>query len=85
MIGVLGAFAIIMPLLAVAALSLAAAMDLEARAHIYKDMREFLEQQTAHLNAASERSYPRLLLETESRLLGETANWFSRRSFAGVA
>jgi len=77
---------ILLPVLAVAALSLAAAFDLEARRHTFKEMHEFLERQTRHLTeAASEREFAKLLLETESRLLGETVNWFSRRSFTGVA
>jgi hypothetical protein len=82
----LGSFAIIMPVLAVAALSLAAVLDLEARKHTYQEMVEFLEQQLEYLNSAeTEPEFARLLLETESRILGETANWYSRRSFTGVA
>jgi hypothetical protein len=84
--GTLGGLAIALPVLAVAALSLAAAMDLEARKHTYAEMLAFLEEQKDRLNqAATERDFVRLLLETESRQLGEIANWFSRRSFTGVA
>ena len=84
--GTLGGLAITLPVLAVAALSLAAAMDLEARKHTYAEMLAFLEEQKDRMNqAATERDFVRLLLETESRLLGEIANWFSRRSFTGVA
>jgi hypothetical protein len=82
----LGGLAIALPVLAVAALSLAAAMDLEARKHTYGEMLEFLHEQKNRLNQApTERDFVRLLLETESRLLGETTNWHSRRSFTGVA
>jgi len=86
MTAVLGTLAIVMPVLAAAALSLAAAHDLEAQGHTYQEMFEFLERQKEYLRAAtSERDYADLVLETESRLLGETANWFSRRFFTGVA
>jgi hypothetical protein len=82
----LGGLAIVLPLLAVGALSLAAAMDLEARGHIYQEMLVFLEKQLGNFAAAaSEPDLARLVLETESHLLGETVNWFSRRSFTGVA
>jgi hypothetical protein len=85
LIGLLGTLAIVMPVLAAGALSLAGAMDLEAQEHTYREMLEFLEQQEMNLNGAgSERDYAALVLETESALLGETANWFSRRSFTGV-
>ncbi len=33
----------------------------------------------------SPREFVSLLQETESRLLGEVAGWYSRRSFTGVA
>ena len=82
----LGALAIVLPLLAVGALSLAAALDLEAREHTYDEIRAFLREQERHLKEVTlERDFARLVLETESQLLGETANWFSRRSFTGVA
>lgn len=83
---VLGALAVFLPVLAVGAMSIAAAHDLEGRIHTYKDMEKFLKRQQKSLKAAtSEGDFVRLLMETESRLLGETANWFSRRSFTGVA
>lgn len=83
---VLGSLAILLPVLAVAALSLAAAFDLEARVHTSGEILAFLKRQRHLLHhAASERECERLLLETESRLLGENANWFSRRSFTGIA
>jgi hypothetical protein len=84
--GVLGGVAVFFPVVAVASLSLAAAFDLEARFHTYEQMHELLTRQVKRLNAASsQHEFARLLLETESHLLGETANWFARRSFTGVA
>jgi hypothetical protein len=81
-----GFLATFLPVLAVAALSLAAAFDLEARKHSYHDMAAFLKQQVARLQAAtSENEFSRLVLETEVRLIGETANWYARRAFTGVA
>lgn len=81
-----GPLAIMLPVLAVGALSLAAAFDLEARAHTFREMAEFLEEQVPLLTKAdSEREFVKLALETESRLLGETANWFARGAFRGVA
>ncbi len=84
--GLLGMLAILLPVFAVATLSLASARDVEARVHTYEEMLGFLNEQVDQLNSAtSEREFVRLMLETESRLLGETANWYSRRSFTGVA
>ncbi len=84
--GGLGLPGILLPVIAVAALSLAAAHDLEARYHTFSEMHEFLLKQVELLKqATSEREFAKLLTETESRLLGETVTWFSRRSFTGVA
>jgi len=74
-----------MPVLAVAALSLAAALDLEGLVHTYGETLAFLRRNVTWLNAASsEGEFVRLLLEIEAHLLGETATWSSRRSFKGV-
>jgi hypothetical protein len=82
----LGFFGVLLPVIAVAALSYAAAHDLEARAHTFSEMYEFLQRQTELLNQVqSEREFARLLHETETRLLGETVTWYSRRAFTGVA
>lgn len=82
----LGCLAVVLPVGAVAALSLAAANDLEARQHSFKETHDFLILQQRRLAcAASEREFTRLVMDTESRLLGETVNWFSRRSFTWVA
>jgi hypothetical protein len=86
LMSVMGALAIVLPVVAVAALSLVGAFDLDARLHTSGEMLEFLKPQRALLAAAStRREYSQLLIETESRLLGETVNWYARRSFLGVA
>jgi hypothetical protein len=86
LMGILGGLAIILPVLAVAGLSLAAALDLEARKHTYGEMLEFLKRQVRLLeHSTSQREFSSLVMETESRLIAETAVWFSRRAFIGVA
>jgi hypothetical protein len=81
-----GPLAIVLPVLAVGALSLAAAFDLEARAQTFNEMLSFLRRQMQYIeNATSEKEFADLILETESRLLGETVSWLSRRSFTEVA
>ncbi len=82
----LGIFAVVLPVVAVAAMSLAASRDLEARAHTFQEMHDFLTSQQLRLRLArSEQEFNRLALETEARLLGETASWYFRRAFTGVA
>jgi hypothetical protein len=86
LMAIMGFCAVVLPVIAVAALSLASALDLEARRANTSEMYKFLlEQQLLLENASSAREYSRLLIETESRLLGETANWYARRSFLGVS
>jgi hypothetical protein len=81
----LGAVAVAFPVLAVGFLSLAASLDLEARIQTYKELLLVLEARVDQLRRTnSERDFQRLLIETELRLLGETATWSSRRSFTGV-
>lgn len=83
---VLGPLAIIMPVIAVAALSLAAAFDLDAHIHTYKEMLAFLDAQQQHLYAVvHETAFYAAAMETESRLLSETAAWYTRRAFTGVS
>lgn len=83
---IMGGLAIVLPTIAVAALSFASALDLEARYHISDEMVHFLESQRQLLESAStSREFGRLVLETESRLLGETVNWYARRTFLGIA
>jgi len=82
----IGFAAVVLPLIAAAALSGAAAYDLEARASTYRDMATFLQEQKKRLHAAATQpELARLVLETEYRLLGETVSWFARRRFAEVA
>ncbi len=82
----LGFFGIVLPVLAVAALSLAASFDIEAREHTYTEMREALERQREFLLAAiSQREFEVLAMQTETRLVGENARWFARRFFTGVS
>jgi hypothetical protein len=81
-----GFLAVLLPVLAVAALSLAAAFDLHAKEQTSADMLKFLERQATHLErAGSAGEFRRLLLQTEAQLLGETANWYARRAFVSVA
>ncbi len=82
----LGFIAIVSPVIAVGSVSLAAALDLEARVHTYEEMLQFLKRQEGMLNRSyTRREFEKFMLETESYLLGETANWFTRRSFTEVA
>ncbi|MDP1564277.1 MAG: hypothetical protein Q8M16_23105 [Pirellulaceae bacterium] len=81
-----GTLAIVLPVIAVASLSLAAAFDLEAKEHTSEEQLQFLEKQIPLLQQAqTQREFSRLLIETESRLLGETVNWYARRRFLGIA
>lgn len=83
---VLGPMTIILPVIAVAALSMSAALDLEARIHTYAEMLAFLKRQKKHLlEAHTAHAFSRRAMATESHLLAETAGWYSRRAFTGVA
>jgi hypothetical protein len=82
----LGVLTVVLPVIAVAGLSLASSFDLEARAHTYGEMLDYLKSQQRHLEQAeSEREFAALALETETRLLGAAATWYSRRAFTTVA
>lgn len=81
----LGVLAILLPVVAVGALSLAASFDLEARVHTYQEMVDYLTSVRPLFDSATtERAFAHLMLRAEYRLLGETVNWFSRRSFTSV-
>ena len=81
-----GFLAIFLPVVAVAALSLAASFDLEAREHTYEEMLQFLIAKKARLQQAKTQAvFSHIALEIEQHLLAETANWYSRRAFTGVA
>lgn len=84
-LAVLGTLAIVLPVLAVGGLSWSAALDCEARVETFTETLRFLERQAPFFEQATTvTEFDRLLLETESVLLGETANWFSRRSNTSV-
>jgi hypothetical protein len=75
-----------LPVAAVGAMSLAAALDVEARKHVFSDQLAFLEGQLNGLRLASAPiEAEKLAQETESRLLAETATWYARRAFTSVA
>ncbi len=83
---VLSWLAIVMPVLAVAVMSISANLDKEARANTYADVLEFLKQQrTLLLNAETEPEFLRLQAECEIKLLSETLHWYYRRRFANPA
>ena len=83
---VLGTLAIILPSVAVAVMSLAAANDYEARNTIYLEMALWLLEQKQQIQQATSRQeFQQLVQETELRILRETAEWYSRRSFTGVS
>jgi hypothetical protein len=83
---VLGVLGLALPVAAVASLSLSASLDLEARSNTYAEVLESLATLRTRLeNARSEREFHWVMLETEERLLGETADWAARRSYTGVA
>lgn len=78
--------AILFPVVAVAALSLAAALDLQARASTYQKTLAFLNSHLKLLKqATSDGEFAELAIEAESRLLGETATWYFRRSYTSIA
>ncbi|MCA9200453.1 MAG: SLATT domain-containing protein [Planctomycetales bacterium] len=81
-----GTLAIVLPVLAVAGLSWLAALDCEARVETFKETIAFLKRQENALNRADTGAeFDRLVIETETVLLGEVTNWFSRRANTSVA
>ena len=82
---VLGTLAVFLPTLAVGALSWAAAKEYKARLQAFDAMRRFLQTQEDYLKkAVSSREFHLLVEETESNLLGETVEWYFRRTVIGV-
>ncbi|MCA8990970.1 MAG: hypothetical protein KDA69_00385 [Planctomycetaceae bacterium] len=82
----LGAIGFVLPVIAVSAMSLASAADLDARSETYHELAKFLSRQKLLMaRAETFHEFRPLLLEAEERLLGETANWYSRRAYLGVA
>ncbi|MBI3350125.1 MAG: hypothetical protein HY020_23305 [Burkholderiales bacterium] len=83
---VFGVCAVALPVLAVGAISLASAFDLEARASTFHEMHEFLQAQVNQVaQASSSQELAALAATIEARLLGETLTWYSRRAFTSVA
>ena len=81
----MGTLAIVLPVIAVGGLSWAAALDRQARVETFGETLNFLLRQRPHLEQADTvEEFDYLLLDTETELLGEIANWYSRRSTAGV-
>jgi hypothetical protein len=81
----LGLSAILLPVVAVASMSLAASHDLEARVSTYREMVDFLKKHKDRIaGATSDMEFAHLAIEAESRLLGETVTWYFRRSYTSV-
>lgn len=81
LVDLLGILAIVLPVVAVSGLSWAAAFDCEARIETFAETGGFLRRQRPVLEMAdTEAEFERLLVETEMVLLGEIANWYSRRA-----
>lgn len=84
--GWMGVVAIMLPVMAVGGMSIAAALDAEARDHTFAQMRDFLTAQVQRLTqAASQREAMALAVEAETRLLSETLTWYARRVYTGIA
>lgn len=82
----LGSLAVLLPVVAVAALSRTASLDTEARIHTNGDMLKYLEDADAKVKAADSSSeFLHHVMAIERHLLGETVLWASRRSFTGVS
>ncbi|HYN78966.1 MAG TPA: hypothetical protein VES73_14385, partial [Lamprocystis sp. (in: g-proteobacteria)] len=94
----LGALAVFLPVLAVGALSWAAAQDYEARVHSFRATLNYLERESDSLDRilrdqdgrpasglSDARDARRAIEGIELELLGETAEWYTRRTFGGVA
>ena len=81
----LGVLAVVLPVLAVGVLSWAAAQDYEGRIATFSEMRRFLQRQEKALRGLrSRRGLHQRVEETELALLGETAEWYARRSHGKV-
>ena len=95
--GGLEVLGIVLPIAAVGALSLAASFDLEAEVQTYADALKALDPTNRPSDskqvgmkqllegARTEVEFHRLMIETETLLLSEIANWYARRSVKGVS
>jgi hypothetical protein len=78
--------AVLLPVVAVGVLSFAAALDMEARSHTFAQMHQFVERQARQMAGASSADEAAAhVATTESRLLGETVTWYSRRAYTSIA
>ena len=83
--GLLGLCAVVLPVMAVGVMSWSAAMDYAARVNTYQKTAAWLRTQCDEFKLASSQSeFQRLVSETEFGLIGETAEWYLRRSFTSV-
>lgn len=81
-----GVLAVLLPVAAVAIMSLSAAFDLEAREHTFGDMLGFAQHRVAELQAASSLGeFAELAARTEAGLMAETIGWVGRRSYLGIS
>lgn len=81
-----GVAAVVLPVVAVGVMSMAAALDTDARAHFFAQMHDFLGTQARRFKqVASAREAAALAKETELRLLSETVSWYSRRAYTSIA
>jgi SMODS and SLOG-associating 2TM effector domain 1 len=85
-LALLGSLAVVLPVLAVGGLSWAAALDCEARVETFGETLQFIRRQRPFFEqAASGSEFDQLVIETETVLLGEITNWYSRRANKGVS
>jgi len=79
--GLFGGLAVVLPVVAVGALSWTAALDLEGRVETFGETLRVVRRLLRELEqATSAGEFSRLVPEVETALLGETAGWFARRS-----
>jgi hypothetical protein len=78
--------AVLLPVVAVGVLSYTSALDIEARWHTFAQMHSFAERQALYMvGVSSPGEAASIAADTESRLLGETVTWYSRRAYTSIA
>jgi hypothetical protein len=79
---ILGLCAIVLPAVALAAMSWSSASELESRVHTFSAAHAFLQEQRVLIERCrSLAEFEKLLLSTETVLLGENVTWYTRRTF----
>jgi len=79
---VLGLFAVVLPAVAIAALSWTSANEFDSRARTFSAARNFLRRQKVLITRSrSLAEFEKLMLGTETVLLGENVTWYTRRTF----